>query len=382
MRPTALLDDVDGAERDCEALIARWHGRGRLAYAVTPRFAPTSSDAGSWRMPARCCRGTTRPVHADARRREPRRGALGRASCSPSARSYLDVYAQHGLLHRALGAGARHLARRRPTARCSHTRGAHDRPLPELEPVPRQRPVRLAAGARPPAWPSAWPPTSAAAPACRCSARWPTRYKVQALRRHASSAAWDAAARGHARRAREALGLGARDRLARRRRGRRPVRVGLGRSARSLACASSAARDLHEQRVRLDACWATSATWSNAGSPACAVTRALRPTEKNAAPHTGDKPCCDSNWSASASSTRRCGQRRRQPARPARRDPCGARRERRRQVDADEDHLRRGPARRGRDPLERRSRSTSATRSRRARWASAWCSSTSACSTR
>ncbi|MGL4809588.1 MAG: amidohydrolase family protein, partial [Giesbergeria sp.] len=39
------IDDVDGAEADCHELIERWHGRGRLAYAVTPRFAPTSSDA-------------------------------------------------------------------------------------------------------------------------------------------------------------------------------------------------------------------------------------------------------------------------------------------------------------------------------------------------
>src|SRR5574343_331904 len=43
--PPELLDDVAGAERDCIDLIQRWHGRGRLAYAVTPRFAPTSSPA-------------------------------------------------------------------------------------------------------------------------------------------------------------------------------------------------------------------------------------------------------------------------------------------------------------------------------------------------
>ncbi|MEO1019771.1 MAG: guanine deaminase, partial [Pseudomonadota bacterium] len=30
---------------ECAELIARWHNRGRLAYAVTPRFAVTSSDA-------------------------------------------------------------------------------------------------------------------------------------------------------------------------------------------------------------------------------------------------------------------------------------------------------------------------------------------------
>ena len=55
-----------------------------------------------------------------------------------------------------------------------------------------------------------------------------------------------------------------------------------------------------------------------------------------------------------------------QPARRAGRDPRRARRERRRQVDADEDHLRRRPARRGRDPLERRARRRSRRRPRRA----------------
>src|SRR5664279_168416 len=41
--PDGLRDDVATAEREMEDLIARWHGRARLAYAVTVRFAPTSS---------------------------------------------------------------------------------------------------------------------------------------------------------------------------------------------------------------------------------------------------------------------------------------------------------------------------------------------------
>ena len=43
--PAGLLDDVVGAERDCEELIARWHGQGRASYAVTVRFAATSTPA-------------------------------------------------------------------------------------------------------------------------------------------------------------------------------------------------------------------------------------------------------------------------------------------------------------------------------------------------
>ncbi|HEX7694805.1 MAG TPA: guanine deaminase [Sphingomonas sp.] len=43
--PATLRDDVADGRADTEALIARWRGRGRLGYAVTPRFALTSSDA-------------------------------------------------------------------------------------------------------------------------------------------------------------------------------------------------------------------------------------------------------------------------------------------------------------------------------------------------
>jgi guanine deaminase len=41
--PPDLCDDVVQAERDCLELIRRWHGVDRLAYAVTVRFAPTST---------------------------------------------------------------------------------------------------------------------------------------------------------------------------------------------------------------------------------------------------------------------------------------------------------------------------------------------------
>lgn len=50
--PAALLNagqgNVSGTDqslRDTEALIARWHGQDRLGYAITPRFAPTSTEA-------------------------------------------------------------------------------------------------------------------------------------------------------------------------------------------------------------------------------------------------------------------------------------------------------------------------------------------------
>ncbi|MEH6576783.1 MAG: guanine deaminase [Amphritea sp.] len=42
--PETLTDTPQSSYRDSKALIERWHGKGRLHYAVTPRFAPTSSD--------------------------------------------------------------------------------------------------------------------------------------------------------------------------------------------------------------------------------------------------------------------------------------------------------------------------------------------------
>jgi guanine deaminase len=95
--PDGLRDDVVGAEADSEALIERWHGQGRNAYAVTVRFAPTSSPeqlamAGAL---GRRHAGLYMQTHVAENQDEVRWvGEL-----FPEARSYLDVYHRHGLLH-------------------------------------------------------------------------------------------------------------------------------------------------------------------------------------------------------------------------------------------------------------------------------------------
>ncbi|MDR2311357.1 MAG: guanine deaminase [Brucellaceae bacterium] len=43
--PAALCDTAQSGYDDSKALIARWHGKGRLDYAITPRFAITSTPA-------------------------------------------------------------------------------------------------------------------------------------------------------------------------------------------------------------------------------------------------------------------------------------------------------------------------------------------------
>ncbi len=95
--PPGLRDDVAGAERDCEDLIQRWHGQGRNAYAVTVRFAPTSSP-GQLAMAGELGRrhaGLYMQTHVAENADEVR----WVAELFPEARSYLDVYHRHGLLH-------------------------------------------------------------------------------------------------------------------------------------------------------------------------------------------------------------------------------------------------------------------------------------------
>ncbi len=95
--PEGLRDDVQGAERDCEALIARWHGQGRNSYAVTVRFAVTSTPAQLAMAGAlgRRHAGLYMQTHVAENVDEVR----WVAELFPEARSYLDVYHRHGLLH-------------------------------------------------------------------------------------------------------------------------------------------------------------------------------------------------------------------------------------------------------------------------------------------
>ncbi len=95
--PDFLRDDVAQAERDCVDLIQRWHGRGRLAYAVTVRFAPTSTPAQLAMAGALCQAhaGTYMQTHVAENRAE----VQWVRELFPEARSYLDVYARAGLLH-------------------------------------------------------------------------------------------------------------------------------------------------------------------------------------------------------------------------------------------------------------------------------------------
>ncbi len=94
--PETLRDDPERGIAESAALIARWHGRGRLRYAVTPRFAVTSTAtqlrlAGELLAANPTCLMQTHLAES-AREIETVRALF------PKASSYTDVYDHFGLL--------------------------------------------------------------------------------------------------------------------------------------------------------------------------------------------------------------------------------------------------------------------------------------------
>jgi guanine deaminase len=81
-----------------ETLIRRWHGHARNAYAVTVRFAPCSTPEQLQGAGALCRRDPSLYMHTHLA--ENRAELRWVAELFPDARSYLEVYAREGLVHR------------------------------------------------------------------------------------------------------------------------------------------------------------------------------------------------------------------------------------------------------------------------------------------
>ena len=94
--PEALCDTAQTGYDQSAALIAKWHGRGRLMYAVTPRFAGSSTPeqleaAGAlWRAHPDCLMQT----HISENKRE----VAWMKELFPERLNYLDIYDHHGLV--------------------------------------------------------------------------------------------------------------------------------------------------------------------------------------------------------------------------------------------------------------------------------------------
>lgn len=119
--PDGVRDDTEQSLIDTEDLIRRWHGTGRLGYAITPRFAPTSSAAqlrGAGELAQR---------HADvwiqSHVAENRDEIAWARSLFPGSASYLGIYEDFGLLRaRAVYGHCIHLDA--ADRALMHTRGA------------------------------------------------------------------------------------------------------------------------------------------------------------------------------------------------------------------------------------------------------------------
>ena len=109
--PVAVRDDPVGGARDSEALIERWHRRGRLRYAITVRFAVTSTEAQLREAGALAARHPDCHVHSHLSE-SAGEIALVR-ELFPWAKDYTDVYDRFGLLGpRSLYAHGIHLSER------------------------------------------------------------------------------------------------------------------------------------------------------------------------------------------------------------------------------------------------------------------------------
>ncbi len=106
--PDGVRDETEQSLIDTESLIRRWHGVDRLGYAITPRFAPTSTPAqlrGAGELAARYP-----DVWIQSHVAENRDEVRWAAELFPESRSYLGVYGDFGLLReRAVYAHCIHL---------------------------------------------------------------------------------------------------------------------------------------------------------------------------------------------------------------------------------------------------------------------------------
>ena len=94
--PEFLRDSAESGVRESEDLIKKWHKRGRQMYAITPRFAPTSSEAQMQLAGelAQAYPDTFLQTHVAENTDE----VAWAKALFPWARSYLDVYDHYGMM--------------------------------------------------------------------------------------------------------------------------------------------------------------------------------------------------------------------------------------------------------------------------------------------
>jgi guanine deaminase len=94
--PDGVRDDTQQSLLDTEALIGRWQGRERLGYAITPRFAPSCSEAqlrGAGELASRYPQ-----VWIQSHVAENKDEIRWARELFPASRSYLSIYRDFGLM--------------------------------------------------------------------------------------------------------------------------------------------------------------------------------------------------------------------------------------------------------------------------------------------
>ena len=94
--PDGVRDETAQSLVDTETLIQRWHGRSRLGYAITPRFAPSCTEAqlrGAGELAAKYP-----DVWIQSHVAENKEEIRWARELFPASRSYLAVYQDFGLM--------------------------------------------------------------------------------------------------------------------------------------------------------------------------------------------------------------------------------------------------------------------------------------------
>jgi len=94
--PEGLTDTPESAYEDSKKLIEKWHGHGRLLYAITPRFAITSTDE-QLRLAGKLLQEFP-DVYLHTHLSENMKEVEWVAELFPDRQSYLDVYDRAGLV--------------------------------------------------------------------------------------------------------------------------------------------------------------------------------------------------------------------------------------------------------------------------------------------
>ena len=94
--PDYLLDTPESSYQQSKQLLEKWHKVDRLLYAITPRFAPTSTDAQLQMAANLAAEYPDAYVHTHVA--ENKKEVEWVAQLFPWSRSYLDVYDNFGLL--------------------------------------------------------------------------------------------------------------------------------------------------------------------------------------------------------------------------------------------------------------------------------------------